>query len=312
MDWKKIGKKLIYPPIWVVLILTVLSAAALIAVFAKGLDKSPVSYVVYVFSFYTLTVLCVLCVKVLPKRYRKIKQKVYDNPMGNRYLTDAEFKTHVSLYGSLAVNLLYAATNLISGIWYVSAWSVTLAAYYMILAVMRFLLLRFIVRVGIGKDRYLELRRSRLCGIILMLFNIVLSGVVILVVVNNQGFHYNGILIYAMALYTFFVTTQAIINIIKYRKYDSPIMSTAKMISLTAALVSMLSLETAMLYEFGQEMTMENKRIMISLTGGGVGMMIIIMSIYMIVRSTKEIKNLRNKAACEGTQQSSLDGTPIA
>lgn len=292
MKWKNFFTKLLFPPIWVIAILTVLSGAALTAVFIKKLEETPVSYAVYIISFYTLTVLCMFFAMVLPKRYKQIKQKIYDNPLGNRFMTDAEYKTHISLYGSLAVNLLYAATNLISGIWYVSAWSVTLSAYYMILAVMRFLLLRFIGRVGIGKDRYLALRRSRLCGIILIPLNVVLSGVVILVVVNDHGFHYNGILIYVMAMYTFFVTVQAIINMVKYRKYNSPIMSTAKMISLTAALVSMLSLETAMLYEFGQEMSAENKKLFIVLTGMGVGIVIITMSVYIIVRSTKEIKKL--------------------
>lgn len=293
MDWKKIGRRLIFPPTWLMVLLTVLSAAALIAVFARGLDEAPIAYAVYTLSFYALVVVCAALWIAVPKRYRRIRQKIFDHPLGNRLLTDAAFKTHVSLYGSLAVNLLYVATNLIAGLYYGSVWSITLAAYYAILAIMRFLLLRFIGRIGIGKDRYLALRRARLCGIILMPLNIVLSGVVILVVTNDQGFSYNGILIYVMAMYTFFVTTQAIINLVKYRKYNSPIMSAAKMISLTAALVSMLALETAMFHEFGQDMAVENQRIMIILTGAGVGITNITMSIYMIVRSTREIKMIR-------------------
>lgn len=293
MDWRKLGKSLISPPVWVTLILTIASTAALIAVFVKGWDVYPVSYAVYVLSFYTLSVICVSLVSVILKRYKKIKRKIYDNPIANRYLTDVEFKTHVSLYGSLAVNVLYAATNLISGILYASVWSITLAAYYVILAVMRFLLIRFIGKVGFGKNRYSELRRSRLCGIILMPLDIVLSGVIILAVVRNYGFHYNGILIYIMAMYTFFVTTQAIVNSIKYRKYDSPIMSTAKMTSLTAALVSMLALETAMLFEFGQDMPAENQQLMIILTGAGVGITVTALSVYTIIRSTKEIQKIR-------------------
>ena len=294
MDWKKMYKNLIYPPVWLMLIAAVISTVCLTAVFVKGWDESPFAYVTYVLAFYSLSVICIACVKVFPLYYRNIQQKIYNNKFGNRYMTDAVFKTHISLYISLCINLLYVATNLFTGIWYRSVWSVTLAAYYIILAVMRFLLLRFTNRVGIGKDREKELKRSRLCGIILITVNLALSGVVILVISQNKGFRYNGILIYVMAMYTFYVTTHSIINIFKYRKYNSPVMSTAKSINLAAALVSMLSLETAMLYQFGTESASPYfNRIMIGATGAGVCLIVVTMAVYTIVRANKELKKLR-------------------
>ena len=51
MDWKKIGKKLLFPPLWLILLLTVVSATALVAVFLKGWEETPVAYVIYVLSF---------------------------------------------------------------------------------------------------------------------------------------------------------------------------------------------------------------------------------------------------------------------
>lgn len=294
MDWKKVGKKLLYPPLWLMIILTVLSTVALVAVFVKGWDTSPVAYVVYVIAFYTLSVITIACIKVFPRYYRSAKQKVYDNKFGNKYMTDAAYRTHFSLYMSLGINLLYVATNLFTGIWYRSVWSITLAAYYIILAVMRFLLLRFVGQTGIGKDRIKELRRSRLCGIILMDVNLALSGVVVLVIVQNKGFEYNGILIYVMAMYTFYVTIHSVINMVKYRKYNSPIMSTAKTISFAAALVSMLSLETAMLSQFGGENTSPYfDQIMVGATGAGVSIIVLTMSVYTIVRANTELKKLK-------------------
>lgn len=292
-DWKRIGKALLTPPLWLVLLLTVLCTAALTAVFAMGWDTSPAAYAVYVLSFYTLSVLCVFCVKVLPACYRKAKQRVYDNKYGNRYLTDVAFKTHVSLYRSLAINLLYVGTNVFSALWYRSAWSGILAGYYVILAVTRFLLLRFVNRNGIGRDRVSEFRRSRLCGLILMTVNLTLSGAVLMMLYQNRGYEYNGILIYVVAMYTFYVTTHAVVDIVKYRRYNSPIMSAAKGINLSAALVSMLSLETAMLSQFGADMAPQTRRILIAATGAGVSVVVIAMSVYMIVRATKEIKRLQ-------------------
>lgn len=137
-----------------------------------------------------------------------------------------------------------------------------------------------------------ELKRSRLCGIILMTVNFALSGVVILVIVQNKGFEYNGILIYVMAMYTFYVTTHSVIDIFKYRKYNSPVMSTSKSISLAAALVSMLSLETAMLSQFGTENTTPYfDQIMVGATGAGVCIIVLTMSIVTIVRANKELKH---------------------
>ena len=96
------------------------------------------------------------------------------------------------------------------------------------------------------------------------------------------------------ALYTFYITVYAIVNVVKYRKYNSPVMLTAKIIALSAALVSMLSLETAMLSEFGAEMPEIQKQILIAATGGGVSVAVVIMSCLMIRRSAKEIKTIRS------------------
>ncbi|MGM9666788.1 MAG: hypothetical protein ACI3XN_01875 [Eubacteriales bacterium] len=299
-DWKKVGKKLLFPPGWLIILLTVISAAALTFVFLNGLETSSAAwisglvYAVYLLAFYSLTVVCAACVLIFPGCYRKIKQKIYNNTFGNKYMTDAAFRTHFSLYISLSINLLYVAMNLFSGIWYRSVWSVTLAAYYIILAVMRFLLLRFAHKVGIGKDRVKELRRSRLCGMILMTVNLALSGVVVLVIIQDRGFEYNGMLIYIMALYTFYITVNSIINLFKYRKYNSSVILTAKAINFAAALVSMLSLATAMLSQFGSKNnTPRFNQIMVGATGAGVCVIVVMISVYIIVRTNKELKKLR-------------------
>lgn len=300
IDWKKAGRKLLFPPGWLIVLLAIISAAALTVIFIKDMENSSVAwiaglvYAVYVLASYSLTVVCAACVIIFPGCYRKIKQRIYDNKFGNRYMTDAAYRTHFSLYISLGINLLYVATNLFSGVWYRSVWSVTLAVYYIILAVMRFLLLRFVGKVGIGNDRVKELKRSRLCGIILITINSALSGVVILVIVQNKSFEYNGMLIYIMAMYTFYAVVNSIINIFKYRKYNSPVMSAAKSIQFAAALVSMLALTTAMLSQFGAGNTMPHfNQIMVGATGSGVCLLVITMSIYTIVRANKELKKLR-------------------
>ena len=291
MEWKKLIK-LLYPPVWIIALLSTICTVALVYTFIGGYEAHPVAYFTYVLSFYTLTTVVMRCIKVIPKHYRTAKEKVYSNPVGEKFMTDMKFRTHVSLYGSLAVNLLYVVFNVVSGFLYHTAWFFVLAFYYTILAIMRFLLLRFVNRVGIGENRFKELRRSRLCGYILLTVNLALSGAVLMILYQNKGYEYHGILIYVMAAYTFYITTLAIINLIKYRKLGSPVMSMAKIINMAAALVSMLSLETAMFSQFGKDMSDENKQIFIMLTGAGVSIVIVTMSVYSIVKNSKEIKKI--------------------
>lgn len=293
MDWRKVGKKLLFPPVWIMIVLTVFCTAALIYIFVKGLEETPIAYGVYVLAFYTLSVICVFLGMVLPGRYKEIKQRIYDNPVGNRYMTDMAFRTHISLYVSLAVNLLYVGVNVLSFVLYRSMWFVVLAVYYMILSVMRFLLVRYVRKNGIGMNRLGELKNTMLCASILLTVNFVLSGAVLMILYQNRGFEYHGVLIYVMAAYTFYMTTHAVIDLVKYRKYHSPVMTTTKVIALSAALVSMMSLETAMFSQFGQDMTPENKWLMVALTGAGVSITVVTMSVYMIISANREIKKLK-------------------
>lgn len=295
MDWKKIGKKLLFPPVWLMLLLVGISAAGLVMVFVNGWDTAPVAYAIYVLAFYTLSVVTVFCVMVLPKQYGRIKAKVLANPLGNRYATDKIYRTKVSLNLSLGINLLYVAVNVLSWYLYQSWWFVCLAVYYAILSVMRFLLVRYVRINHIGANRHGELRRALACSYIMLLLNFFLSGAVLMVVYQNRGYEYHGIMIYVMAMYTFYTATHAIINLVKYRSFESPVMSAAKGISMAAALVSMLNLETAMFAEFGADMAIEDQRLMIMLTGGGIAITVIVMAVYMIMRCTKELKETRFK-----------------
>ena len=124
------------------------------------------------------------------------------------------------------------------------------------------------------------------------MLNFSLTGAVMMILYQNKGFEYHGILIYVMASYTFYMTTHAIVDLIKYRRYHSPVMTISKVIALSAALVSMLALETAMFSQFGGDMAPENKWLMIALTGAGVSIIVIVMSVYMIAKTAQEIKEI--------------------
>lgn len=43
---KKIGKKIIFLPIWLIILLTIISTVALVGIFVNGLEMSPFAYVI--------------------------------------------------------------------------------------------------------------------------------------------------------------------------------------------------------------------------------------------------------------------------
>lgn len=292
--WKRILNKLLYPRFAVILASVPVAAALLVYVFAFGQKNSPIAYPAYVFSAYALTIVCAWIAKNAGNAKETLNAALHKNKLIHRYLTDVTFKMHVSLYISLGINLLYAGMKLFCGAYYGSVWFGTLAVYYLMLAVMRFSLLQHVNRNAFGKNLISELKQYRLCGVILALMNIALSGVVILVVRNNEGFSYAGYLIYVMAMYAFYNIITAVLDVVKYKKYNSPVMSAAKAIKLATALVSMLSLETAMLAQFGSgQNPAAFRQIMSGATGGAVCLIVLGMAVYMVARSTKQLKHLR-------------------
>lgn len=280
--------KLVFPPMWVMVISVAAGTGLLIYTFGFGDEDSPVAYISYVVSAYALVVACTTIVPAI----RKLKAKLLNIPLIYRYLKDIPFKMSVSLHLSLLINLMYACMHGFSGLYYGSAWSGSLAAYYICLSVMRFFLVRYAHQHGFGKNKQEEWRRYRLCGILLTVMTLALAGVVILVLNNNEGFEYGGMLIYVMAMYTFYITVMAVINVIRYVKYQSPAMSAARSINLAAALVSMLSLETAMLSQFDTGEHPEYfRQLMVGISGSCVCGLVVGLGIYMIVRSSRQIKN---------------------
>ena len=242
----------------------------------------------YLFSAYSLLIVCISTGKMAKGG---AWQRLHRNPYIHRYLTDLPFQTHVSLYLSLGINLLFAGIKLFLGVYYRSVWFGTLAVYYGMMAMIRFVLLRHVSRAGIGQDIRAEFKYYRLCGVILLLMNSALAGVVVLVVRKDQGFYYAGYLIYVVALYAFYNTITAVRDVVRYRKYQSPVLSAAKAVKLAAALVSMLALETAMLMQFDNGQNAPRfKQIMTAATGGGVCAIVFAMAVFMIVQSTKRLR----------------------
>ena len=292
MEWKKIGKALLFPPLWLMILLVPFATAFLVYSMVVLGTESVVAIISYVLAAYTLTVWC-FKIPYLIKYFKTFKD---ENKYARRWQDDTRLRVNVSLYGSLAWNALYGLFQLWLGFYHHTFWFYSLGAYYICLGVMRFFLLLHTRKYAPGEKMQTELVKYRACGCVFLLMNLALALIIFFMVYWNRTFEHHMITAIAMAAYTFTAFTVAIVNVVKYRKYNSPVFSASKAISLAAALVSMLTLESTMLTTFGDgTMTATTQKWMLGATGGAISVLIVATAIYMIVVGTKKLKQLKSE-----------------
>lgn len=291
--FKAVLKRIFFLPPWLTLLISVPSFALVFIVLSENIN-GVFAYISYILSAYSL----VIAITGAKRIFRGVKQKTLQSgivqrasslSIGDNTLGDADFRAKISLYRGFAINIIYAAVKFIAGIRYRSLWFVFFGVYYAMLSLMRLLLLLHL-RKG-ESDKRAEFMVYRRCGVVLLLTTQLLGIIVSLIVYQNHGYEYPGLLIYFMAFYTFFITISAAVRIIRNRRRGSPVISAATAVSLTAALVSMLSLETAMISQFGGGAVF--RRTMTAASGGCVCIFVLALSAYMIIRATKIIRKTK-------------------
>ena len=292
MDWKKLGKALLFPHIAIMILLVPIATVLLVGSMVFIGTESPIAIVSYVIAAYTLTVWC-FKIPYLIKFFKTFKD---ENKYARRWQDDTRLRVNVSLYGSLAWNALYGIFQLWLGFFHHTFWFCSFGVYYICLGVMRFFLVRHTRKFAPGEKMQTELVKYRACGIVFLLMNLALALIIFFMVYWNRSFEHHMITAIAMAAYTFTAVAVAIVNVVKYRKYNSPVFSASKIISLAAALVSMLTLESTMLTTFGDgTMTAATQKWMLGATGGTISVLIVATAIYMIVVGTKKLKQLESE-----------------
>ena len=197
---------------------------------------------------------------------------------------DNRLRAEVMLYFSLAVNLAYAVLQGVTGVAARSIWAGTLAFYYLILSTIRFSLL-----LGHQKTNIVQKwKKYRNSAFTMLILNFALLGIHCITLYMGHVITYPGYMIYAMAVYTFYMAITAIRNVIIYRKYNDPILSASKALTLAVAAISIYSLQSAMISAFGDS---EKFRIIMgNCVGAGVFVLISAISFFMIVKGTKAIR----------------------
>lgn len=288
MDWKKIGKALLFPHVTIMILLLPVATLLLVGSMVFVGTETVIAYISYVLAAYTLTVWCVR----IPRLVRLIKTFKDENKYARLLQDDTRLRVNLSLYGSLAWNTLYGLFQLWLGFVHHTFWFYSLGAYYICLAVMRFFLLLHTRKYAPGERMRNELLKYRACGWVFLIMNLALTLIVFFMLYWNRTFEHHMITAIAMAAYTFTSFTVAIVNVVRYRKYNSPVFSASKAISFAAACVSMLTLTSTMLTAFNDgSMDALTQKLMLGGTGLSVSGVVVFMAVYMIVTGTKKLKN---------------------
>ncbi len=293
--WKKIGKAVLYPPVWVAIGLTPVAIGLLVYAFAVAGEGAIISVVGYVISAYMLTVWCFR----IPNIVCWVRKMRTDNAYWLRWRTDPEWKSKITLTFTLVLNLAYGGLQLGLGIYHRSLWFYSMCVYYAFLSVMRWYLAKYVARGGMGEDRQTEWKKYRVCGVLILGMHVALSVIMGTVILNGRRIEHHFITCIALAGYTFLAFTLAIVNLVRYKKYNSPVLSAGKAIGMVSVCVSMFTLTTAMLTAFGGEESADFTGIVLTLVGIAVSVFVVGLGIYMCVNSSKKLKAFTKKEEYE-------------
>lgn len=279
---KIILKKLIYPPKWVLFTVAPVSFAALIFIFAAGKAEGIPAYFIYGMSAYSLAVLAAALPALVARVKASVVNRVSASQLGGKYLSDLAFRGSFSIYQGMAVNFLYVAFRIAAGIRYHSVWFISMAVYYLVLGGLRANLIYHYKK----HNESAEIRCYRHTAWLLFLLNIPMGGMIVLMVRTNSGFLYPGYIIYLSAIYTFYAMVLSIVNLVKFRRLGSPILTAAKILNFVSAMMSILCLQTAMIARFSENGE-DYRKMMNAITGTSVWIIVIVIAVYMLFHSRK-------------------------
>ncbi|MBE5734935.1 MAG: hypothetical protein E7361_00570 [Clostridiales bacterium] len=288
MNFKKIIKAILLPHLAVVISLLPISIALLVFSLLCYETTHVISIISYIFAFYMLVVICMR----IPRMIDFIRSIKNNNKYISKYFSDVHYRMNISLYTALIWNVVFAVFQLGLGFYHNSVWFYAMCVYYIMLAIMRFFLVKHTNEFKANENICSEIKKSYLCGWLLLIMNLALMVIIFFIVYWNKSFDYGEIATITLALYTFVTFTFAIINAVKYKRYKSPIYSSAKAINLVVACVSMLTLENVMLNTFGGNEVAGFRQIMLGVSGGAVSICAIVVALYMIIKGYKNLKLL--------------------
>jgi len=278
----KIINNILYPHFLIIFTLIIICTLGLIFVFQKRIEENVCAYFIYALSFYTLSITTLFIIKIVLKyKNNRITFKI---DFVNKYVYDKLYRTRINIIGSFIFDIIYFIFNIFVGISSNSNWFIFIAFYYLVLSILRICIsLEYRDKKRTKKFMYM------FCGISLFFLNMAFLAIIIMVVNENKSYVYRGYIIYLMAFFTFYKLVLNIVNYFKFKKYNDYVLTLSKTINFVCALISIFSLQTAMITTFSADFNY--KMLMNSLTGVIIWLFVLVISILFIVKGKNENKD---------------------
>ena len=279
------GWKKIFPfPAYAAAILFAACCAGLVWVFMDGQELWWPAYILYGLSAYSLTALCIK----LPAAVRRERLWLKDHPKVENLLKNEELHFKLKLYLEQFINFAYGIFKIVSGVVVGSAWIGADGIYNFVQALIQ--LFQILRRTKPG-TMVKQWKSYRVCGFLILLMHLTLTGIVFQMVNWNRVEEAGEIMIIAAASFAFYKFISSLIDLVKDRKHKQPIDSSVRMLELSQAIFAIFSLQAGMLHTFG---TGESWEHWLNLAVGCVVCFLTVaMGIYMIRRANREIKTLQ-------------------
>lgn len=308
--WNKFIGALKNPRPWLavcVLLVTAGSAAGAILLAAMGETEFPLSiltYALYFVAILSLSYSVYMIVIAVPKAKARIVETMQKRAFTARILQQYGFRTVVFASISFTISIGYVVFNGVIAAIELSIWYGALAAYYLLLALMRGGVLLFHRPKKRAEDvpPLVQAKQAvkiyRRCGAGLVVLPVCLSFAILQMVRGVNSFEHAGMMIYVSALYAFYKIVMSVVNIFKARRSDDMTVRALRSINLADAMVSILALQTAMFKEFGGGFDYGP---MNAATGAAVCALTAALGVFMIVYSYRKMKEVQT--AYENGQQ---------
>lgn len=177
----------------------------------------------------------------------------------------------------VSVNTVYGiytgALGFVSRSW----WFIALAAYYIVLAVMRFALILTMKHTQPENERFI----TRFVGWMSLFLSVTLAGITYLSFLDERGSQFHEIVMISIALYAFIKITLAIIRMAQSGGNARPVLKCLRSLALADAAVSIFALQRSMLTTFNG-MSPGNIQLMNALTGTAVYLLTAALGINLI------------------------------
>ena len=257
------------------------AGTVLLLIFAP--EKNALHYILYALSavglgYFVYTVIVLVVPKIKDCAIRLLQRHSFTDNILKSY----GFRTLAFAAAGFIVNIAYAVLQAVVGIVARSVWNIAIAVFYFVLIALKGIV--FFCDRKYKENTAKQIKTYRACGYMFDLLIAALAGIVILINKADMSYEYAGLMIYFVAVYTFCKIISSIVQFFKARKQDGLIVQAIRNINLVSAIYSVFVLQVSMIQAFGDG----NDPISNSIAGGVVALLILLISIYMIVKSHKE------------------------